>query len=155
MKSNFLFPNHFKNVGWVLLGIGILAYAASFIIGQEPAFLNAKMFSIYSHGFMDKPRFFMLIEDNVFMELIGVLSIVGALLVAFSKERFEDEFIAKIRLESLVWAVFFNYFVLLFCMIFIYGMDFLIIMQFNMLTILLFFIARFNYSLHKSKLKQE
>lgn len=155
MKSNFLFPNQFKKIGWVLLGIGILAYVLSFIIGQEPAFLNAKMFSLYSHSFMDKPRFFLIIEDNVFMELIGVLSIIGALLVAFSKERFEDEFIAKIRLESLVWAVFLNYFVLLFCMIFIYGMDFLIIMQFNMLTILLFFIARFNYSLHKSKLKQE
>ena len=70
-------------------------------------------------------------------------------MVAFSKEKQEDELIAKIRLDSLVWATYVNYAVLMFSMLFIYGMSFLWVMIFNMFTILLFFIFRFNWQVKK------
>ena len=154
MKSNFLFPNRFKKVGWVLLGIGVLTYVSTFFVGDEPEFMNCKVLALYNHNFMEKPEFFSVFTANIYNELIGVFSIIGAMMVAFSKEKTEDEFIAKIRLESLVWSVFLNYAILLFCIVFIYGMDFLAVMQYNMLTILLFFIARFHFVLYKnSKLR--
>jgi Ca2+-dependent lipid-binding protein len=88
-------------------------------------------------------------RNNVLNEIIGVVLILSFLMAAFSKEKQEDELIAKIRLESLVWATYVNYAVLLFSMIFIYGISFLWVMIFNMFTILLFFIIRFNWQVHK------
>ena len=94
---------------------------------------------------MGRKYVFSMIDNNILNEIIGVMLIISFLLVAFSKERQEDELIAKIRLESLVWATYVNYAVLLFSMIFIFGMSFLWVMIFNMFTILLFFIIRFNW----------
>ena len=63
----------------------------------------------------------------------------------------EDEFIEKIRLESLVWSVYANYILLLLAMVFLYNFDFLWFMTFNMFTILIFFIIRFNWQILKLK----
>jgi len=76
---------------------------------------------------------------------------LSSLLVAFSKEESEDEYISKIRLESLVWAVYFNYAILLISSLFIFDFAFLWVMIFNMFTILLFFIIRFNWQIYKLK----
>jgi len=70
-------------------------------------------------------------------------------MVAFSKEKTEDEFILRTRIDSLLWATYINYFILIFCFIFFFGFEFLYIMIFNMFTILIFFIFRFNYVLYK------
>jgi hypothetical protein len=86
------------------------------------------------------------VKNNVFDELIGLLLIAGGLFIAFSKEETEDEFIAKIRLESLVWATYFNYAILMLSVIFVYGMSFFGVLVFNMFTLLLFFIIRFNWA---------
>ncbi|MGB3922738.1 MAG: hypothetical protein WBL00_02275, partial [Bacteroidales bacterium] len=90
-------------------------------------------------------------ENNVLDEISSILLIIGALLIAFSKEKTEDEFISKIRLESLVWATYINYAILIFAIIFIYDMTFLWVLVFNMFTLLVFFLIRFNWALYKSK----
>ncbi len=77
--------------------------------------------------------------------------IISSLLVAFSEEKSEDEYISKIRLESLVWAVYFNFAILLLSFLFVYGLYFLWVMIFNMFTVLLFFIVRFNWQISKLK----
>ena len=67
-----------------------------------------------------------------------------------------DEMISKIRLESLVWATYINYGILLLAMIFVYDMSFLWVMILNMFTILIFFIIRFNWQILKfKKLRRE
>ena len=95
--------------------------------------------------------FFSITENNILDEIIGLLLIIGALLIAFSKEKSEDEFISKIRLESLVWATYINFAILIFTIIFIYDMIFFWVLVFNMFTVLIFFIIRFNWALYKSK----
>lgn len=62
------------------------------------------------------------INENRLSSIVGVLFMTGALFVAFSREKTEDEFIAKIRLESLLWATYINYGVLLFCFLFFSSM---------------------------------
>jgi hypothetical protein len=71
-------------------------------------------------------------------------------MVAFAKEKHEDEFIAKIRLESFLWATYINYAILLFSFLFFYGIGFMYVMIFNMFTIIILFIVRFNYILYRS-----
>jgi len=70
--------------------------------------------------------------------------------VSFSKEKNEDEFIAEIRLSSLLWAVCVSYTLLLVAFLFVYGSPFFEVMIYNMFTVLIIFIVRFNYILYKN-----
>jgi hypothetical protein len=71
-------------------------------------------------------------------------------MVAFAKEKHEDEYIAKTRMESFLWATYINYAILLFCFMFFYGVGFMYVMIFNMFTLIILFIIRFNYVLYRS-----
>jgi hypothetical protein len=82
--------------------------------------------------------------------LVGVVFITGAILVGFSREKKEDEYIANLRLSSLLWAVFVSYLLLLLAFIFIYGGAFFMVMVYNMFTVMVIFIIRFNYLLYKN-----
>jgi FlaA1/EpsC-like NDP-sugar epimerase len=108
------------------------------------------MFTIYSGGLQKHPVVFGFTKVNLTGTIVGILFLIGAIFVAFSKEKREDEYIAGIRLESLLWATYINYGVLLFCFIFFYSFEFLYVMIFNMFTILIFFIIRFYYMLYRS-----
>jgi len=151
MKPNFILPRVFKKIGWMLFIPGILFGIMYLILKDELHFLDLPVFAIANDEILNKTVFFSIIKNNVFDEIIGLLLIAGGLFIAFSKEKTEDEFIAKIRLESLVWATYVNYSVLILSVIFVYGMTFFWILVFNMFTLLLFFIIRFNWALQKSK----
>ena len=75
-------------------------------------------------------------------EIAAVGSIIGLLLIAFSKVRVEDEYVSKIRLESLQWAIYFNFVLLILATIFVHGMLYFQVIIFNMFTPLVFFIVR-------------
>ena len=145
MNTNYLFPNQFKKLGWVLLFLSIILGLYWIIYFPEPSFLDVTIPFGADNGFLNSTR------DNFFNELIGIFLIMSLLWVAFSKEKQEDEFINKLRLDSLVWATYFNYFILLLSMFLFYGLNFLDVMVYNLFTLLLFFIIRFNLKLHKSK----
>ena len=151
MNTKILFPNYFKRIGWIILiPSAILGILAVFDIFKFEFLEKAKMFALYSSDFPGGSTVFGFVKNNITDEILGILCIVGAIFIAFSKEKHEDEFIAKIRMESLVWATYINYAILIFCMLFFYGFGFLYIMIFNMFTILFFFIFRFHYLLYKS-----
>lgn len=146
MKQNFLLPKVFKKIGWLLFILGILFGIVFLILEDEIHFLDLPVFAIANEEVLSTTVFFSVVKNNVFDELIGLLLIAGGLFIAFSKEETEDEFIAKIRLESLVWATYFNYAILMLSVIFVYGMSFFGVLVFNMFTLLLFFIIRFNWA---------
>lgn len=150
MKTNYLFPNKFKKLGWAILIPVTVFGILDLFFDYEPQFLNVDVLSLFGSGF-GKNHFFEIIQNNIFNEILGILMIVSGLLVAFSKEKVEDEFIAKIRLESLVWSVYVNYGILLIALIFIYGIPFLWVMIVNIFTILLIFIIRFNIQISRLK----
>ena len=90
-------------------------------------------------------------ENNIADEVASVLMIIGGILVAFSKTKDEDEFISKIRMESLIWATYVNYGILLLTVLFVFDYPFFNVLIYNMFTVLFFFILRFNYILIKSR----
>ena len=149
MKLNYLFPHRFKKIGIMMLIPVILLgwYVVNYDI--EPEIFDLHVPAIFVDEIFGEKFMFGMTENNVLNEIIGIILIIGFLMVAFSKEKQEDELIAKIRLESLVWATYVNYAVLLISMIFIFGISFLWVMIFNMFTILLFFIIRFNWQVKK------
>lgn len=126
MKTNYLFPNWCKKIGWFL-----------FVPGAILGFV----FFIYQFD----------AENNFLDESSSILAILGALFIAFSKEKSEDEFISKIRLKSLVWATYTNYAILILAILFVYDINFFFILIFNMFTLLVFFLIHFNWALYKLK----
>jgi len=148
MKLNYLFPHHYKRIGLALI-IPLLAlgwYAVNFDV--EPAFLDFNVPAIFVDEINGDKFMFGMTENNILNELIGIALIFSFLIAAFSKEKQEDEFIEKIRLDSLVWATYVNYAILLFSFLFVYGISFFWVMIANMFTILLFFIIRFNWQVN-------
>jgi len=142
--KKYLFPHQFKKIGWVLLIISIAAAIANLPFGWEPTFLNSKPINIWGQDYS-----FLGTGNNFFDELYSIGIIIGSILIAFSKEKYEDEYIQKIRLEALVWAVYFNYIIVILSIIFTYGIDFPIFLMYNVATLLLVFLIRFNWSLFK------
>ena len=102
-----------------------------------------------------KSSFFTIQENSIVDELITISIIIGGLIVGFTKEKIEDEFIYKLRKDSLVWAIIFNYVVLLFATLLIYDLAYFDVLIFNMFTPLIFFIVRFNFLKIKSGSDEE
>lgn len=151
MKANYLFPHIFKKRSAVLLVASFLAFLIVSFTNREQEVIQVPVtvFAlIFDSGL--EINYFGFIENNIIDEILTAIFIVSGLVFAFSKEKIEDEMVSKIRLESLVWATYVNYGILLLCVIFIYGFSFLQVMQYNMFTILLFFIIRFHWTLYKN-----
>jgi hypothetical protein len=119
--------------------------------GYSVNFFNIKAFALAEEALFSDNSFFSISGNNFLDDISSILIIIGALLIAFSKEKFEDEFISKIRLESLVWATYINYAILTLAIIFVKDMTFFWVLVFNMFTLLVFFLVRFNWALYKSK----
>ncbi len=151
MKLNYLFPNKYKKIGWLIFIPSAIIGLITLILDFEPNSLDFNVPAIFIEELLGDKHFFGIVNNNILNEILGVLILLSSLLVAFSKEESEDEYISKIRLESLVWAVYFNYAILLISFVLIFDLAFLWVMIFNMFTILLFFIIRFNWQISKLK----
>lgn len=150
MLNKLLLPNRYKRLGWCLLiPAGILGIFLA-LNGYEALSWQTNVFAIYADEVLGKSQFFTTVHTNITNTIVGALFICGALLVGFSKEKREDEFISNLRQSSLLWAVLVNYVILLFCFVFIYGTAFLNVMLYNMFTVLIIFIGRFNYVLYRN-----
>lgn len=153
MKPNYLLSNQFKKIGWVIF-IPSMILGLLFVIFQfRPKFLDIKVFAILdssSAPWDSWVNFCVVTQTNAIDEIIGILLITSLFFIAFSKEKKEDEFIFKIRLESLLWATYINYATLIFTILFVYGGAGLWVLVFNVFTILIFFIIRFNWVIGKS-----
>jgi len=151
MKTKLLLPNKFKTPGWIMLIPATLFGLYIIFSDFEFDFLNARVFTFYSNEILGKSVTMGFIKTNLTLTVTGIIFIISAFFVAFSREKREDEFIARIRLESLLWATYINYGILLFCFLFFYDFGFFYVMIFNMFTILVIFIIRFQYLLHRAK----
>ena len=81
--------------------------------------------------------------------IIGIC--LGCLFVACSRERVEDELIGRIRLNSLLIALYINSSVLIILSLFCYELLFLNVLVFNMFTNIIIFLIVFEMKLWKLK----
>ena len=153
MLKQILLPNQFKLLGWILLvPSAILGFLLMLSDLESTLKINSKVFALYNDEIMGSQRHTGIISTDITNTLVGVFFILGAMMVGFSKEKKEDEYVANLRLSSLMWAVWVNYLLLLLSFIFIYGMGFFHVMIYNMFTVLIIFIGRFNIILLKNKM---
>ena len=148
MKTTPLFPYSFRRPGWVLVTLGMLTAILPILFPTLGDLFDARIPALVAEGFMDDRRdWLVIIENNLQDESIAFLVILGGLLVCFSQEKQEDEFIARLRLDALLWATYINYGLLLVALFTVYELSFFYIMVANLFTLLFMFYIRFRYLL--------
>lgn len=142
MKSKLLLPNRFKWIGFITL-IPFLVMGALYMYGN---------YEVVSLEINIRPNgLFSGTNNNLTDEIALTGIIVSLLLIAFAREKEEDEFIHLTRLESWQFAVLVNFVLLLVAIWAFYGFAFLNVMVYNMLTILVNFILRFQFIVYRNK----
>jgi hypothetical protein len=86
-------------------------------------------------------------SGHLFFIASTLLVLSGLFLVAFAKEKIEDEQITQLRLESLRWAVYMNYCMLIASLFLTNGIDFIDMLRLNLWIPLVFFIIRFRWKM--------
>ncbi len=152
MQTKFLLPNRLKYIGWLIAIRSFVLMILNLQYGFTFHFLDYAEKGVQKISFDN--GFLFNIQYNNFTDEIGsILLLTGLLLIAFSKEKDEDERISKLRLESLLWAVFINSIVIALSIIFFYSELFLKIMAYNICSTLILFIIRFNLTIYFERKK--
>ena len=148
MNTLQLFPNRFKIIGWfifipsIILGLISLSGVMDFQISLPV---------IYNSGFLsdENQGFFKTAEIDLFPNLFGLLIIMGGILVGFSKEKIEDEYISSLRLKSVFWSLIVSYSIVFILFVTVFGSLFLTVMILIMFLPLVLYVFRFNYLLQQ------
>jgi hypothetical protein len=153
MNTRLLFPHRYRLVGWLLFIPAFLLGLATMYYQFEWSFMDVALpewavagAAALLHVEAGKDTVVVL---NLTNELAALGAITGLLLIAFSKEIVEDEMISQLRLEALQWSVYINYSVLAVAVLLIHGLAFYEVTVYNMFTLLLVFIARFQLTLRR------
>ena len=150
-ESKMLLPYRWKKIGWFLLVPFFVLGLLYLVLGDEFTFNFAHLHFGANTLFSNDNWLFSLKNNDFTDEIISIGLIVGILLTAFSKEKVEDEWIARTRLDAMLWAVYLNTILLLLSIIFLYGDFFWQVMILNLFTAPLFFLLRFRYVLWQSE----
>lgn len=130
MKTTLLLPNGFKKIGWVI-------FIPSFILGC------IIVFSLSGSG-LNLP-----FSEELLNNIAIIGTILGALLIGFSREKIEDEMIQRIRLHALMSAMWINYLILIALSLAIYNLNYLIVMSASIATPLVIFLIVYYASLYR------
>jgi hypothetical protein len=133
MKFRLLFPYWSRFLGYAC------------ILAHVPIVAAGKMrgYGFHDHEATGNEGFFN--SGHLFFIATLLLMVVGLFLIAFSKEKIEDEQISQLRLDSLQWAVYLNYLILVISLAFTDSADIRHILELNLWLPLLFFIIRFRW----------
>jgi hypothetical protein len=147
MKSKLLLPHVFKKYGWLLLILSVPVLIGLMKFDWAPAFLEVQ-YERNGHSY----------STNALKEMVFTMWMVGLILIAFSKEKHEDEYISFVRLTSWQYAVLASVLISLSGVWLVWYWDYLLFSALNMLTVPVLFILIFNimtYQAARKELKDE
>ncbi|MDF2158035.1 hypothetical protein [Algoriphagus sp. CAU 1675] len=143
MLSKILLPHRFQWIGWAL-----------FVPSAVLAFMTLSFefeFEWLEIANIRKPGIFSNSDENFTNETAVILLFISLFLIAFTKEKKEDEYIQKIRLDSILFATY-GYFILnVIGTLLFYGFDYFSFILLNMYSIPLLFIARFRWVMYRQR----
>jgi hypothetical protein len=155
MKKTYLLPNYFKLIGSLLafpsLIILILNIFEIPILDFEFSFYGLS----FDVGFCNAPHQWIcsMNQTNFAITILPIIIVIGLVFLSFSKEKFEDEMITKIREKSFVWAIMVGSILFVFGTLFMYGFAYLYFLGSFIYFILLLFILKFHIELLRLKKK--
>lgn len=135
MKSRFLFPYWCRYLGWGL----VILHVPLAALGRSHGMINIMDAQPTQSGLFS--------GEHLFFICTSLVMATGLFFVAFAREKIEDEQIWQIRLDSLRWAIYINYLVLIISLVFIE--DVAHILEPNLWVPLIFFIIRFRWMIYR------
>jgi hypothetical protein len=156
MIKNFLLPHSLKKWGWVLflptfalilwsLGLRISAnyLTEGWVLNQKwDVFGDSHPLSLWTKIPMRDG------SDDILGEILMTLAALGFLLILFTQEKKEDEFISHLRLRSLLWTFLGQIVFFLLGVWLVYGLSFVDWMGLNLALGPLLFLGRYHWLLH-------
>ena len=120
-------------------------------IAKEPSSLGEDLLIIQKEfdGFSDTNYFCITQNDSWTDELIVIFLTISMLFIGFSREKDEDECIASIRMNALVWAIMVNSALLIVGTLLIYGLPYLNFMSIYMFSLLILFVFKYRWMIYK------
>jgi hypothetical protein len=169
MKKSYLFPTYCKKIGY-FIAIPFLLILVLNLCNVPYLNFEFKTFGILVHSLpsfssettdgtttmnfvasMGGSIWCRIAKTDFQSTIVPIFIIIGLLLIAFSKEKVEDEMIVKIREQSLIWAVLVNFIILILGILFVFGFSYLHFLSIQIFFILILFIAKFNFELYRFK----
>ncbi|MCL6259962.1 hypothetical protein M3O96_12735 [Aquiflexum sp. TKW24L] len=143
MLTKILLPHRFQFIGWMLFfPLAILLILNSFY-DYEIGWLTWEGFRM---GDIFAPS-----NENFTNEVAIVGTFLSLFFIAFSKEKQEDEYIQKLRLDSLLIAFYVYGLLTVLGTLVFYSTGYLEFMGFNMFSIQLVFIVRFRWVMYRQQ----
>lgn len=140
MKTNYLLPNGFKKIGWIMLALSIVYFVVYLIVGYEFA-LN---FTFKMPSLTDS---FKMVETDFSSTILPIIALIAFNFVAFSKEKDEDEYIGKLREGSFVFSVLVSSVLFVISTLLIYSLDYFWVVYLDYFVFLLIFALKFQFEL--------
>ena len=156
MNSNYLFPTVCKRVGWGLF-VPFAIMGLILIFGYEdwlPA-LPCKVIALFNgpewvtEKAVGPSPVVQIITDNMIEEVIIIGLVIALGLIAFSREKDEDEFVEHLRAKSLVWSLKVNMVLVLIATLFLYDSNFLVFTWTYLFGVPLLFAIKFEIELYR------
>ncbi|MBR2637977.1 MAG: hypothetical protein IKD40_03935 [Bacteroidaceae bacterium] len=148
MKTNYLLPTVFSKIGWFL-------FVPSLILGIYYLFGNDAVINIGGSsaialfdGITETEVLSTTYNDSWTDEILIITTTLSMLFIGFSREKEEDECIANIRMNSLVWSIMVSSMVLIAATLLIFGVPYLTFMTIYMFCVLLLFIIKYKFALY-------
>ena len=136
MKTLWLLPEKCRKIGWVLFSAcGILGLYIMLVEQYMP--MNIELWPA--------------IKTNIV--IIGTLA--GLYMVAFSKEKIEDEFINSLRMDAMIKAIILNCIIIAITSVALYGLWYVYTLSATQYFVLLAYIVIFRYNMHKYSCQNE
>ncbi|GAB4051603.1 hypothetical protein [Spirosoma litoris] len=150
MKTKWLFPHQFRLIGWIIFVPSAILGLATLYADFKISWLTASWLS-ESITITSKDSITHLMDNQDLTDEVAAIGVIfGLLLIAFSREKVEDEMIGQLRLEALQWSVYVNYIILAIAILTVYDTIFLNVMVYNMFTMLVVFILRFRWLIYRN-----
>ncbi len=138
--SKYLLPRYYKLIGLLLVVVSLIMAVDRFYFGHKYHFLKWKVFSFYSEFLFT--RTFTFTRNNQGEEVVALLAIIGLALIAFSKEKIENEQVNLLRFKALVISFIINILTTILGTIFLHGLGY-----FYFLSVLLVIPLAMYYSI--------
>ena len=148
MKTNYLFPMVFRKIGWCMFIPFLLLGICYLFCENTPLGVGGSNAFALFDGYSDTKFCNITHNDSWTDELMVIFLTISMLFIGFSREKDEDECIASIRMNALIWAIMVNCILLIVGTMLIFGLPYLNFMAIYMFSLLLLFIIKYTWDIY-------
>ena len=151
MKNLLLLPRKCRPIGCILLPFAATLLIAYYWFNYSIDFLKYHPDAKGKVGYIFSEQTEFIFSKHFAADYTGTVGMVFTFLalfmIAFSREKHEDEYVGFVRLRALQISVYANYIILGLTALTLFGSNFLAVMEVNLFTILILFILVFQYQM--------